>query len=811
MKSLRALRMAALLAGLAGVGQAGVTVTLTADPPGPITYGQQVTLTAFINGDANCAGQRVVFFDLAGPSPGQATTTQAFGHPGECTAAVTPNNLPSGQDELWAEYDLGTYYGPFSNHISLTVYRAAPSISFTSTPNPSSFGQTVTLTATVGPQFGGATVPTGNVYFWDGTTRIATVTLNAAGVASATTSVLPAGTDSLKAVYVGDGNYEGSNSNTVSQVVNYRNTTSIGLVTSPNPSTVGQTVLLQAELNPVMLPPLIGPTGTVTFYDGSTQITSATLTVVGIAVATTSTLTPGTHSLTASYIGDSNFQGSSSNKVSQVVNQLPTATSLQVTPSSCKLGQNVTLTATVSPSTATGTVSFLDGPTTIGTAGLNAGTASFNISTLASGNHSLTASYGGDANDAPSASSPPVVVSVGLEPTTTTLSAKPNPGTVGQNVTLTATVSPGTATGTVSFYDGTNLLGTTAMAGGIAAFSTPTLTAGNHSLTATYSGDSNNATSTSAAVVESVTGTSTAAPNPVSVSPAWGTAWSQVMTFTFNDPDGWQDLDVVNILINNFLDGRNACYLAYSRTAGVLYLVKDDGGTLSTGLVLGGAGSLSNSQCSVAGAASSASGSGNTLTVTLNMNFTASFAGNKVVYLAARSVGGGNSGWQALGVWCLPFAPTSTIAVGSLTQERSAAPAGTAQTFVATLTDSQGVSDFGIVNLLANNFIDGRNACYLAYVASTNSLLLVDDGGDAGGPFAGSMVLNGGAASIQNSQCSVNGVGSSAVKSGNTLTLTLNLTLKSPLGGNRVVWVAGRDGAGANNTDWQAMGTTTVQ
>jgi len=181
------------------------------------------------------------------------------------------------------------------------------------------------------------------------------------------------------------------------------------------------------------------------------------------------------------------------------------------------------------------------------------------------------------------------------------------------------------------------------------------------------------------------------------------------------------------------------------------------------------------------------------------------------MYLAAGNVAGGNSGWQALGVWQAPFTPAGTIAVVSLTQARSAAASGTAQTFTAALTDSQGAGDFGVVNLLVNNFIDGRQACYLAYVASTNSLLLVDDGGDAGGPFAGGVVLNGVAATIQNSQCSVNRVGSSAAKSGNTLTLMLNITFKSPFAGNRIVWVAGRDAAGGNNTGWQSMGTTTVE
>ena len=164
-----------------------------------------------------------------------------------------------------------------------------------------------------------------------------------------------------------------------------------------------------------------------------------------------------------------------------------------------------------------------------------------------------------------------------------------------------------------------------------------------------------------------------------------------------------------------------------------------------------------------------------------------------------------------MGTWQVPFTASGTIAVVSLTPAHREAASGTAQSLTATLTDSQGAGDFGMVNVLVNYFIDGRTACYLAYAAASNSLLLVDDAGDAGGPFAGGMVLNGSAGTIQNSQCSVSGVGSSAVKSGNMLTLTLNVTLKSPFAGNRVVWVAGRDGAGGNNTDWQAIGTTTVQ
>ena len=81
-----------------------------------------------------------------------------------------------------------------------------------------------------------------------------------------------------------------------------------------------------------------------------------------------------------------------------------------------------------------------------------------------------------------------------------------------------------------------------------------------------------------------------------------------------------------------------------------------------------------------------------------------------------------------------------------------------------------------MVNVLINDFMDGIGACFVAYAASTNTLYLVDDGGDAGGPFAGSMVMNG-TGSIQNSQCRIDGAGSSASGNGDTLTLTLSIHL----------------------------------
>jgi len=295
--------------------------------------------------------------------------------------------------------------------------------------------------------------------------------------------------------------------------------------------------------------------------------------------------------------------------------------------------------------------------------------------------------------------------------------------------------------------------------------------------------------------------------------PASGNSNAQSFTFQFSDLYGYQNLSVVNVLINNFLDGRLACYLAYVVSSATLVLVDDAGdagGPYAGSVVLGNPAAVAqNSQCAVS--LTSAAGSGTSLTLVVNIAFTAAFGGNKIQYLAARDAVGNNSGWQAMGVWQAPQGPLSQITVVGATPARAAAASGTAQTLALRLTDKKGAGDFGVVNVLANRFIDGRQACYLAYVASNNSLLLVDDAGDAGGPFAGNMVLNGAPGTIQNSQCLVSGLGSSAVSSGNTLTLTLNITFTSAFAGGRVVWAAARDSVGGNNTDWQAVGTLSVQ
>ena len=245
--------------------------------------------------------------------------------------------------------------------------------------------------------------------FRDGATALGTASL-ISGTASFTISSLAVGTHSLTAAYSGDINYIGSTSGAVTQTVGPALST-IALASAPNPSVLGQPVMLTATLGQALA------TGTVTFMDGANALGSPTGTAGGVATLAVSTLTTGAHSLTAVYSGDLNYTGASSPVVTQTVNVGPSAVTLSATPASVVFGQTVTLTATVTPSGATGNIIFFRDA--LGTAvPLSGGVASISVSNLSVGTHVLKAVYGGDSNYAGSTSAA-VTVTTGSTPSGT--------------------------------------------------------------------------------------------------------------------------------------------------------------------------------------------------------------------------------------------------------------------------------------------------------------------------------------------------------------------------------------------------------
>ncbi len=477
--------------------------TVLTAAPNPSTVGQQVVFTATVTGTGGTPTGTVNFFD--------GTTNIGSGTISGNVATLKLTTLAAGSHSITANYGGDGSFTTSTSNTVTQVVKSASSTVLTAAPNPSTVGQQVVFTATV---TGTGGTPTGTVTFFDGTTNIGAGTISG-NVATLKLTTLAAGSHSITANYGGDGNFTTSTSNTVTQVV--KSASSTVLTAAPNPSTVGQQVIFTATVTGTSGT----PSGQVTFMDGTANIGSGTISG-GVATLKLSTLAAGSHSITANYGGDGNFTTSTSNTVTQVVKSA-SSTALTAAPNPSTVGQQVIFTVTVTGTggTPTGTVTFFDGTTNIGSGTISGGVATLKLSTLAAGSHSITANYGGDGSFATSTSN--TVTQVVKSASSTVLTAAPNPSTVGQQVVFTATVTGtgGTPTGTVNFFDGTTNIGSGTISGNVATLKLTTLAAGSHSITANYGGDGSFTTSTSNTVTQVVKSASstvlTAAPNPSTV------------------------------------------------------------------------------------------------------------------------------------------------------------------------------------------------------------------------------------------------------------------------------------------------------
>src|ERR1019366_1321022 len=183
------------------------------------------------------------------------------------------------------------------------------------------------------------------------------------------------------------------------------------------------------------------------------------------------------------------------------IGQRATSTALISSLNPSTFGTSVTLTATVTPSSATGTVTFLDGATSIGSGSLSGGTFALTTTSLAAATHSITAVYSGDANNVTSTSSAVSQV-VNKAASSTAVTSSLNPSITGQAVIFTASVTPSSATGTITFNDAGSSIGIGTLSGGAATLNIATLSVGAHLVTASSGGDVNNVASSSSTLTQ---------------------------------------------------------------------------------------------------------------------------------------------------------------------------------------------------------------------------------------------------------------------------------------------------------------------
>jgi len=462
--------------------------------------------------ELNPTGSKVLFSTFFGDATGNSIQSAAgLAVDAEGNMYVAGNTdaggipaTPGAFQKSFAGYNDG-YVFKISQH-------GTAAVTLTASPNPVIAGQTVTLTAKVTPP-PVSSAAAGTITFMNGATELGKVTLSSTGIASLAIKPAVAAVENLTAVYSGDSTYAEATSPAVKLTVTAAIATTTTLKITPNPAFTTRAITFTAQVKAASGTTI--PAGSVTLLNGTATLATIALNSSGMVTYTTSSLAAGTYSINASYQGSTNFSKSSAAaQTLRVAPVVATTTTIAASPNPGTVGSPVTLIATVAPSTGTvtptGTVTFRDGNTTLGTGTLNSkGVATFTTATLAVGYHAILASYSGSAGNTPSASATlgvhmdKIATSVKLTSSATSIAA-------GANLTLTATLKSSTGTtipaGAVTFYNGNTSLGRgTVSATGVATLATTTLTAGTHSMTASYGGDATHATSVSTALTITVT------------------------------------------------------------------------------------------------------------------------------------------------------------------------------------------------------------------------------------------------------------------------------------------------------------------
>jgi len=376
-----------------------------------------------------------------------------------------------------------TNYAIATATVTLTVNQAAQTVSFAPIPTTAAYGaQPLALTAR-------ATSGLPIVFGVTGPGTVSGSTLTIAG----------AGTIAVTANQPGNSNY--SAATPVAQTIVVSKATP-GAVLKLSASSVflGSTVMLTASLSGGGA----APTGMVTFLAGTTPLGTAALANGAASLAVTPAAL-GKSTVTARYAGDNNYNAATFPTATFTVNpKLAAAIRLTAPSTSIAYETPLTLTATVSGAGTrpTGTVTFLNGTTQLGTGTLNgSGVATLTGALLLGGKSSLTASYAGDSQYTAAASAALVETVNPIKPAIELVSSASSVS-YGTQVTLTATLTGSGAipTGTVTFYAGSTSVGQIALNNGTATLMLTTLPGGKQSVTARYNGDNNYAAAVSKSV-----------------------------------------------------------------------------------------------------------------------------------------------------------------------------------------------------------------------------------------------------------------------------------------------------------------------
>jgi hypothetical protein len=360
------------------------------------------------------------FYQYGGAAPTQAGLSADGKFAFELT--VSDTSVPS---------QLTTYPALYT----VNLLGAGTTTTLTGSPSPATYGAAVVLTATVTTT--GSSSPTGQVSFSDGATVLGSATVNATGTATLTTT-LGGGSHSLTATYAGDG-ANGPSTGSATLVVN---PTKPGLNLSSSASSITATGSVTFTATALGVSGAAEPSGTVSFYNGTTALGTGILSSKGIATLSVNNLPVGANSITATYAGDANYSSINSAATTVNVSAISTGTTLSSSLATAAAGTAVTFTAlvTASQGTISGMVNFSSNGTAIGSAAVSSsGSAVVAVTNLPVGTDSIQAVFAGNTFFPTSTSSP---VSVTITGTSTfSLTSSTASMTIQQGKTGSATIS----------------------------------------------------------------------------------------------------------------------------------------------------------------------------------------------------------------------------------------------------------------------------------------------------------------------------------------------------------------------------------
>lgn len=292
----------------------------------------------------------------------------------------------------------------------------------------------------------------------------------------------------------------------------------------------------------------------------------------------------------------------------------------------------------------------------------------------------------------------------------------------------------------------------------------------------------------------------TAPPTPptfVSGSPSTASGSPQTFTIVSSDVNGYNDINRVYFVVNTAPTVPvNSCHGMWDRATGAFYLYNDALTALQGPLAPGAASSLSNSQCSINGVGSAASGSGNNLTVTFNLSLSSAYgAGQQKLYTWTTDNAGTGTGWTLASTWNGSVgAAAPTLAAVSPSVSTVAT-----QTFTLVGRDANGFSDVNRIYFQVHTSATvPASTCHGFYDRASNSVFLYDDSLSSLTAFT-----VGTSNTVQNSQCRINGSGTTATGSGTDVVLNLNITrLGSYATGVKNLFIFVTDNGGLG-TGWQ--------